>query len=138
MFRKALSVLLAVIVFAAVIPVAYADPTNWVSFSNASVHGGPSQVLTGNQLCTESVYCDYKITSLSLNGQSKLQFRPYHGDLVLLTSPKNFTTTNSSKQHLFYNANLNTLQPNDRLKLKFSIPSTNTNDTVSFSGSFWL
>ena len=135
MFKKTLSLLLAVIVFAAFIPAAYADPTTEVAFNNAPVHGGSSQELCINKTCTDTGYCNYQIDYLNLNGQSKMSFRPYKGDTPLSTSPANVTNT-TAVLYLYYNNHHPAL--GNKLKLKASIPSTNTSIYAYFSGNFWF
>ncbi len=134
MFRKALSVLLAVIVFAAVIPVAYAVPYNQVDFNSFYVFGGPSHIVCTNKTCTEPVYCDYEITGLNLNGQSKISIRPYKGSTMLSNSPTNITNT-TARLNIIYDTRPS---KNNKLSMKASIPSTNTADYAIFSGHIWF
>ena len=134
MFKKTLSLLLAVIVFAAIIPAAYADPSTQVPFNNMPVHGGPSQEMCINKTCTDTGYCNYVIDGLNLGSQSKISFRVYKGS-VKLSSLENVTGT-TGYTYLYYDLNHPAL--GDMLRLKASIPSTNVYTTVTFTGNFWF
>ena len=137
--KKTISLILAVIMMMAVVPIAYAtEPTNGATYTNSYVFGGLSQTIL-IKTCTCTNHCNYEITALNLCGQSRISFRPYihigDDDFIACSSPSNITNT-TSVIPIIYNENTSSINTGTTMKMRASIPSTNYNNYAIFSG--WI
>lgn len=131
--KKLLCTVLAVMIMLVSVSTAFADgPTNPAVFNYAAVHGGNSQEIC-QKSCTYVQKCVADITAVWLGNQSHISFRPYRGSHKLLVYAQQVDCGDT--YNMVYDHNTSYVYIGATIKMKASIPSSNTSVEAYFSGT---
>ena len=133
MRKRLFALVLVVVLVMAITPAAYAEPTNYNYWYQCFVYGGNSQQIC-TLGCTDIV--QYKVTfnAISLNGESKISFRPYgtEGKLCSTTLDMNTITTT------YKSYDRGTRYIGKMITMKASIPNSSSAVYATFRGTVYI